>query len=71
MADNFMATAKRCAGTSVGGAAMTGFAIVAWSHDEVFVNYENGPASRVAAGGVPQHVHTILLTEQALRWAQD
>lgn len=70
VADNFAAAARCIQNSTVGGAVMTGWAVVAWSHDEVFVNYENGPASRVPASGLPRHVSDILLAEQAVRWSR-
>lgn len=71
VSENFAACAKRCLETSVSGPAMTGWALVAWTNDEVFVNYENGLASRVPASGLPRYVADILLAEQAVRWSGD
>lgn len=71
VAERFALAAEKAAQSEIGGAAMTGWAIVAWSHDANFIHYENGLQSRVAAGALPQHVKDLLAAEQAVRWSTD
>lgn len=72
ISDDFSRSIVRCAETSVGGAAMVGFAIVAWADSgEVFVTYRNGDRSPVPGGGVGQYAKDILQAEQTIRWSKD
>lgn len=53
-------------------AKLAGFAIVVWDvNGLVFVDYENGQNSGVAAGGVAEYAKNILASEQILRWAKE
>lgn len=72
IADLFSDSANRCAGGDVGGAAMAGFAILAWTAGgQVYVNFQNGVRSPVSAGAVGQYAKDVIQAEQAVRWSHE